>query len=244
MTLFEYLSVAVSIVLSLSAAQILANIRAALDRDRWYWVHALWIFLALFTHILIWWEFWGYRDVVEWTLEKFVVVLANPGLLFVASHALSTPASASNASWEDHYYSARFSFFAPFGAILLIAILRDGFILDRSFETTQHIPEFILLLICAVAARSQSRRTHAVLALVSLVIIVAGMASIWNEPGGASNPRTAGQRAVEADVLEPGRSRPCWGTEANRGIDVAAPRRAVASSPDRATVSMRLGDRL
>jgi hypothetical protein len=71
-TLFEYLSVATSIVLSISAAQLITILRAVLRPGRRYWVHTLWTVLALFGHLVIWWEFWGYRDVASWNLPQFV----------------------------------------------------------------------------------------------------------------------------------------------------------------------------
>jgi len=110
MTLFEYLSVAVSIVLSLSAAQLLSSIRAVLKSERRYWVHTIWIAIALCIHVVLWWEFWEYRDVGDWTLAKFVLVLVNPGLLFVASNALATPDSGTSPTWEVHSFSVRWSF--------------------------------------------------------------------------------------------------------------------------------------
>lgn len=186
MTLFEYLSVAVSIVLSLSAAQILASVRSVLQGGKRYWVHVIWIVLALNTHVILWWEFWAYRDVTDWTLAKFLLVLVNPGLLFVASNALATSNMNTNTSWEEHFFAARWSFFVPFGVLLVVSFFRDAFILDRPFEVARHLPELIVLGVCPLGASSESRRTHAILALVALFTIVVGSASLWTQPGGGS----------------------------------------------------------
>ena len=107
MTLFEYLSVAVSIVLSLSAAQILVNLRAVFDPASRYWVHTLWVVIVLFVHLLFWWGFWAYRVVESWNLATFALVLLNPGILFVASTTLVLNASKLDRSWEQHFFDIR-----------------------------------------------------------------------------------------------------------------------------------------
>ena len=115
MTLFEYLSVAISIVLALSAAQLLGNIREVFDPARRYWVHALWAFHMLLLHILLWWGFWAYRDVESWNLASFTLVLVNPGILLVLSNALVPTHLRDGMSWEEHFTSVRKMFFVMRG---------------------------------------------------------------------------------------------------------------------------------
>jgi hypothetical protein len=50
MTLFEYLSVAVSLVLALGLTHLLANLRAVVEPTRRYSVHALWVVYLLGHH--------------------------------------------------------------------------------------------------------------------------------------------------------------------------------------------------
>ena len=91
MTLFEYLSVAISIVLALSAAQLLGSLRAVFDAERRYWVHALWVVHVLVIHVIGWWGLWAFRDFESWNLALFGLFLVIPGLLFVCSNALVVP---------------------------------------------------------------------------------------------------------------------------------------------------------
>ena len=186
MTLFEYLSVAVSIVLSLSVAQILARIRSVFANGRRYWVHATWTLLTLFTHVMLWWEFWGYHDVERWTLARFFLVLVNPGLLFIASNALVSPDREPDESWEDYFFSNRRSYLLPFIALLTIAIFRDALILDRAVRVVLHLPEIILIGISVISLRSDDRRVHGALAAIVLVIFAVATVTLWLEPGGVS----------------------------------------------------------
>ena len=62
MSLFEYVTVAVSIVLGLGVAHLLGNARPVLDRGHRYWLHALWVATLLLLHALEWWALWSFRE--------------------------------------------------------------------------------------------------------------------------------------------------------------------------------------
>ncbi len=184
MTLFEYLSVAFSIVLSLSAAQILSSVRAVLAADRRYWVHVGWIAVTLYAHVIIWWEFWALREVEHWTLMSFMVALISPGLLFVASNALTD--AGTTKKWEDHYFASRGSFFVPMATLLLYSLFRDAFLLGNPVVVLRNLPEVAMTILCLIAWRSTDRRLHGGVVLVNLGLIVAGSAFTWLDPGGGS----------------------------------------------------------
>ncbi len=186
MTLFEYLSVAVSIVLSLSAAQILSNLRAVLKAAGRYWVHVSWVAFALYSHVIIWWEFWAFREVASWTLGTFALVLVNPGLLFVASNTLVQLDPAEDQTWEGHFYSIHQSFFLTYGLLLPVSVLRDWVLLDASVEFPRLLPEALMLLICGVGWVSKSKRVHSGLVLLCFSMALVSTVFFWLLPGGGS----------------------------------------------------------
>ena len=162
MTLFEYLSVATSIVLALSAAQLLTNLRSVMHRARRYWVHVLWIFLLLLGHLLVWWEFWGYRDVTSWNFAKFTLMLLNPGILFVCSNTLVHSESKVDKPWDEHFYQVRRSFFAVFGMLPLVSVLRRWSLADIPILSPNNFPELLVFLpFCVAGFAFKSRRIHA-----------------------------------------------------------------------------------
>jgi hypothetical protein len=207
LTLFEYLSVALSIVLSLSAAQILGSLQSVIRPGTRYWVHAVWVGVALYTHVILWWEFWAFREVASWSLGTFLLALVNPGLLFVASSALVLADTRGGRSWEDHYFERRGSFFVPFGVVLVVSLLRDWVILDSRIELPRHAPELLMILICAVNWKSSSRRVHSALALLTLSVLLSSTFYLWLQPGGGSRIREATQQAVGANFPTPGEQR-------------------------------------
>ena len=175
MTLFEYLSVGVSIVLSLSAAQLLINIRAVLHPAERYWVHALWVIHLLVIHVMFWWNFWAYREVESWNLAFFALALASPGLLFVCSNALVLAQRSNKMSWEEHFFSVRKSFFVMRGVIALIAQLRRWLLLGLPILEPRGLPALVMIAVCVIGFFSTSRRVHAALVLVGLADIVFGI---------------------------------------------------------------------
>lgn len=183
MTLFEYLSVAVSIVLSLSAAQILSNIRAVFSSARRYWVHIAWVAMVLYTHLLLWWGFWAYRDLESWNLASFSLALINPGILFVLSTTLVVDGSKLDRSWEQYFFDIRRSLFPMLGLIPVGSMLRDWVLLDTPVVTKGHLPELFMISIYIVAWATANRRVHAALALAALIVLISFTASVWLEPG-------------------------------------------------------------
>jgi hypothetical protein len=180
-TLFEYLSVATSIVLSLSAAQLLTNLRSVLDPSRRYWVHTLWTFFALFVHLIIWWEFWGYRDVASWNLVKFSLMLLNPGILLFCSSTLVHP--ESETSWDKHYFAVRRSFLGAMGMLPLVSMLRRWAVADLPLLSSANFPEVLFAMLSAAGFVSGNRRVQEALVLIFWFTIIFTSGSTWFRPG-------------------------------------------------------------
>ncbi len=183
MTLFEYLSVAVSIVLALSAAQLLGNVREVFDPARRYWVHALWVVHMLLIHVLLWWGFWAYRDVESWNLAFFGLVLLNSALIFVCSNTLVLSHRSDGASWEQHFFSVRKWFFVVRGLISVVATLRSWLLLGIPILDPARLVALLVLIVCVVGILSASRRVHGALALIGSIGIVLGTVYLWFQPG-------------------------------------------------------------
>ncbi len=181
MTIFEYLSVAVSIVLSLSATQLLLNVRSIFDSATRYWVHIVWVLILLSTHILTWWGLWAYRVVESWTLFTFSLLLVNPGILFVASSTLVNKPSHQN--WEEHFYSIRTSFFGFYILIPIGSVFRDWVLLDLPILNLVRVPEFVMTAIILTALLSNLRKIQAYAAVAASLLFFVFSALIWLQPG-------------------------------------------------------------
>lgn len=187
MTLFEYLSVATSIVLSLSAAQLLGQLRSVVRSTTRYWVHVLWIFFALLLHLLIWWEFWGYRTVVSWDFFSFALLLLNPAILFVCSSALVRTESNAFEDWSRHFFEVRKTVFLTLAMLTPVSVLRRLVLTDMPILSSQNFPEAIFALLFLVGLISKSKKLHAGLVLTCWIVLVITTVNIWFQPGEVVN---------------------------------------------------------
>jgi hypothetical protein len=187
MSLFEYLSVATSIVLSLSAAQLLTRIGVTLQPDRRYWVHSLWVLVLLLLHLLIWWEFWAYRSVEAWNLAGFTLLLLNPGITLVCTSTLVNTTGAEPSTWGNHFYSVRRSFFIGLGLLPLVSVVRRWVLVDSPLLDVGNSTEAVFLLLCIIGWFYDNRRLHGLIAVTALLVLFLASGSLWFLPGQAAH---------------------------------------------------------
>ena len=112
MTLFEYLAIAFSLILSSAALRLIRGLSWSLQRDRRYWVHTCLVLNQLGVTLTIFWIYWSYRH-VEWTFPFFLAALAGPCLVYAAACALVPEDPAAVADWRAYYYASRKRFCWP-----------------------------------------------------------------------------------------------------------------------------------
>ena len=121
MTIFEYMSVASSLIVALTFAQGLSGLRSVLDQGRRYWVHAAWLFIKLANPVIFWWIMWSYHDYPEyWNMATFTVALLVPSLMYLQVYSLISEKPDRVNNWKEHFYSQRKWFF---GINILLALL-------------------------------------------------------------------------------------------------------------------------
>jgi len=183
MTLFEYVTVAVSIVLSFGVVRLLDGLRSALLPERRYWVHFLWIPTKLFNHALYWWGLWALREVVSWNLASFLWVLLFPGTLYLQSTALVTTSPGGVASWRDHFYEIRAWFYWINVALILHTLVSSTLFLGTPVLDLSRLPFAFMLVLNVLGARSDDPRLHAVIAALALLTQILGFGALMFRPG-------------------------------------------------------------
>jgi hypothetical protein len=163
-SLFEYLTVAISIVLSMSIVRSLENVGDVLDPARRDRIHLVWFATKSFQPALLWWSIWGLHDQTSWNYLAFLLCLAGPIFLFFQITTLTTREPDAVADWGEHFMSCRRRFFganlalAASGPALLLALRDPGAALYLVSGAT---PEIVISI---VGMRSTSRRVHLMLA--------------------------------------------------------------------------------
>ena len=185
MTQFEFISVAVSIVLALSAARLLTALPHLLAPGRLYWVHALWSAMLLVGHLGFWWAIWTYREVDPWTFRGFAAVMLTPALLYLTVSALVSDSPAMVESWRTHFFARHRAFFSLLLAAALSVPLRQFAVLgDAAAPLFQGVPQvpllvrFLLPMALVVGIVASTERTHALLVLVAAGLVRA--TNMWS----------------------------------------------------------------
>jgi hypothetical protein len=167
MTLFEYLAIAFSLILSSSALRLIRGLSWSLERHRRYWVHSCLVLNQLGVTLSIFWVFWSYRD-VEWTFPFFVAALAGPGLVYAAACALVPEDPADVGDWRAYYYAARKRFYSCAIAWALVAAFDSSVILGMSWSHPARVFQALALGTSVAGIATPNPRVHAVIALVFL----------------------------------------------------------------------------
>ena len=182
MTQFEFISVAVSIVLALSAARLLAALPHLLASGRRYWVHAAWSLLLLPGHLGFWWAIWIYREIDPWTFRGFATVMLTPALLYLTVSTLVSDSPATIESWRAHFHARHRVFFSLYLATILSIPLRQYTVLGDAgaplIEGTPAMPVPMLLigaLVSATGIVATTERVHALLVVIIVFSIAAGL---------------------------------------------------------------------
>ncbi len=169
MTQFEYIAIAYSMVLSFTVLRALSVLPHAVRIGRRYWVHTTWVCLTLGTTLLLFWNFWLYRE-IEWTLPRLALVLANPSILYVMASLLAPGDSPATESWREYFFSIRLRFFATCIAWDLSA-LTENYVLGGDLPTFHSINIQLWVVTLAHVAGAASKRAGVQAAIVLALFV-------------------------------------------------------------------------
>jgi len=168
-THFEYLFVAVSIVLSFTLLRLLDSLPTTFSRTRGYWVHAVWVAFLLFLCAGFWWLNWANRN-LNLTYGYFLFLLGGPSILFLTATSLVSASPTDVLDWREHFYRVRVRFFL--GALSYVSILTiNSFVtLGIPFNHPLRSGEGVMIGLFCAGAAFRSERSQA---------IVGGLAAFW-----------------------------------------------------------------
>ena len=170
LTVFEFLSVAASIVLALGLSTLVTSIPFVFDTRKRDWLHAL-AFVALVAgHILAWWRIWPLSTVAKWDILGFAILMGTPLSLYLAATALVTNNPDKVEDWKKQFSDRSHWFFSALVCTWAFGILRGYVLLDR-------LPAWwgILMLGVFVAAASSNRRNVHIVAILATLLAFAAL---------------------------------------------------------------------
>jgi hypothetical protein len=165
-THFEYISVALSIVLALSIARCLDAVAAAFDPRRRYWVHFTWLMVKLANPIVFWWSMWEFRESQDWTFFSFLRAMLVVGTLYLQVNTLVTTRPDSVSDWRSHYYTKHRLFFGANIFLLCQLFIGGQLATGESFLNPWAMVQITMIILSATAMMSKHPTVHAWIAVL------------------------------------------------------------------------------
>lgn len=111
MTIYEHLSVLISIVIGLGLTHLLGNVHElvqARERVRLHWMPITWAALVFVGLVQWWWSSFQFQDHQQWTFFWFLFVLMRPVLSYLSA-AFVLPRVEAGESYDlvEYYYRTR-----------------------------------------------------------------------------------------------------------------------------------------
>ncbi len=141
-------------------------------------LHVAWISLILLVHFNIFWNTKALLEVTEWTFAGFLIAIAGPVLLFLATSILLNRAPSDDANEQENLFvqlSGRF--FAVF-ALLQIWIVAAGFAMTGSFVDND-VTNVVFLLLAVLLAIVKSDRVQLIGLVTAWGLGLASFAISW-----------------------------------------------------------------
>lgn len=189
MTVFEYLSVAVSIVLSLAVVRLLSGLPHLAVAPKRYWVHFGYVFLVALQIALVWWNMWAYHQVTDWIFPGFISILIVPSTVYFIASTLVPDAPESIESWRTYFFRIRRRFFIAYIFLFLCFFTNSWLLLELPVVHPQRILQASGIALCSVGASSSNSRVQAVLVSTALVLVAIAVTFFFFRPGGIAGSR-------------------------------------------------------
>lgn len=173
---FEYISVAVSILIALALTELIggwARMLRARSRVPTSGLHRAWMAIVFVVLVQFWWVFWEYSAASEWTFGTFLLVLLPPTIAVLAV-ALITPTADD---LERPGFELRRFYFARSRNFFLAVAAFQGVLVVQSSAFFGLRPTILAAQVSGVAigvglASTRSERVHRVVTVVAYAVVV------------------------------------------------------------------------
>jgi hypothetical protein len=159
MTIFEYLSVAVSMVLALTLGKLIAATPHVFARGARDVVHATYFLLTGFVVLAMWWYVWPLHDKTSWNFVEFLLMMGSPVSLYLAAHVLVSDVPREVKNWGAHFARIHRWYFSAVFATTTLAVVRVVWVLGAQPSFATGLAVLSVVIACGIA--SSSRRVHA-----------------------------------------------------------------------------------
>jgi hypothetical protein len=182
-SVFEYISILISIILGLVITQILSSFSDLLydfKRVKFYWPHSIWIFFILFLQIQDWFITYQLKDKAVWQLSELMFLLLYPITLFTAAKMLlPTHEKEERFDMKSYFMSQSQIIFIMLLISIALSILFNVLLLKQNLIEQSVLLIFFTVISYVVLSESKSDRLHKILS--ATVIIASLIAALFQK---------------------------------------------------------------
>jgi len=184
MAVFEFVMVAVSIIIGLAIAEVLMGVLEILRAkafDRTYWIHTAWVIQVFVLTIQHWASQWGLRNFDSWNYATLSMALAPTVMIFLAAGLIFPK---GEVGLRDYYFAQRTALFTIL-LVLMVLYSLDAWIL-HGYAPGSRGDWFRLLVIATYVplAISKQPKVHAALTIIHACIITISFTTLFGGQGG------------------------------------------------------------
>jgi len=182
-SVFEYISILISIILGLVITQLLSSFSDLLydfKRVKFYWPHSIWIFFMLFLQIQDWFITYQLKDKAVWQLSELMFLLLYPITLFTtAKMLLPTHEKEERFDMKSYFMSQSQIIFIMLLISIALSILFNVLLLKQNLIEQSVLLIFFTVISYVVLSESKSDRLHKILS--ATVIIASLIAALFQK---------------------------------------------------------------
>ena len=172
---YAHVLVIMSIVIGMAVTQLLkgaAQLYRTRKRITTYWLHWAWTILLVVFSLLVWWTYWSYRTIADWTFLRFILYLSPAvAFYFLAAVAFTDPDEAVT-DLREYFFAKRIGFFGAFAVYGVMAGLTAMIVRGLPITDVSNLFRLAMMPLMIVAMKSASARVHTfVFALSALLLL-------------------------------------------------------------------------
>ncbi|NEX91922.1 hypothetical protein [Caulobacter sp. 17J65-9] len=152
MSIFEYVMVLVSVVLSLGLTHLLSGFGALVQgggKVKFSGLHALWAAMCLLLTFDMWLSLWGLRDLQAWSLPVLLIVFASTVVLYLFAMFVTPAASDEPRDLYQFHLDNRRGYAVAMGVYLVIGAVLNATLTKQFVGVNASIPVMLGLLALA-----------------------------------------------------------------------------------------------
>ncbi|NNF37073.1 MAG: hypothetical protein HKN71_00280 [Gemmatimonadetes bacterium] len=175
MDLFEFITVMISVILALAAAQIFLGIAPLLQTRqsvRLSATHGAWVMNLFVITFLHWWSLWDFRE-LSWTFPMFGLSLVGPSLMFFAATLINPhDVGREPVDLASHFRDIRRPFLAVF-VVMMVFFTLDGPLFGTEVPFNRlRLAQVVIIGITGAGVFIRSDRVQLAISLVTLALVV------------------------------------------------------------------------